>query len=254
LRDKGDIQAREVILKAARQEFAQMGFQGARMSHIAKNAKVNKALIHYYFKNKENLYKEVLQRVFGVRKDFDIPIYTGQWDLTPSQKLYVAVYFLVKLHLNATSPDLFRIIFWELAEGNLYSKDIIVGHNMPRTDMLFRIIQEGIEKGDFFTENPQLAVMNLQIFMSTFGLNKDIHFDSHVYNKYYGDLSNDDMLSFTIENVFKTLRPPNRTLKIPDVPGDLMELINKFLDLLHERKEEGISELFVEQVNKILND
>ena len=136
----------------------------------------------------------------------------------------------------------------------MYSKDIIISHNMNRSEMLLSIIDEGIKKGDFDTINPRLAIMDLQSFISTFALSKEIHLDSKAYNEYYGYLDDEDMLSFTIENFFKTLRPPNKQLKIPEIPEDLMDLIERFLDVLHERKEEGISELFVEQVNKILNE
>lgn len=50
-----DKTAKERILRAAAQEFAEKGFDGARVDTIAKNAMVNKALIYYYYKNKEEL-------------------------------------------------------------------------------------------------------------------------------------------------------------------------------------------------------
>lgn len=50
------------ILDAAEQEFARHGFKGARMSAIASGAQVTTATLHYYFENKEGLYKAVLQR------------------------------------------------------------------------------------------------------------------------------------------------------------------------------------------------
>ena len=87
-----DLEKKENILIAAKHEFSQRGFQGARMAEIARSAKVNKALIHYYFKTKENLYFEVLKRAFWGREDIDIPVYKGNWDLLPSQKLYLVVF------------------------------------------------------------------------------------------------------------------------------------------------------------------
>ena len=46
-------------------EFAQEGVAGARTDAIARAAKVNKALLYYYFKDKEALYGAVLDQVFG---------------------------------------------------------------------------------------------------------------------------------------------------------------------------------------------
>ncbi len=46
---------KERILTAAAAEFASKGFDGARVDDIAKRAEVNKALIYYYYKSKEEL-------------------------------------------------------------------------------------------------------------------------------------------------------------------------------------------------------
>jgi len=58
-------QSRAAILQAAVREFAREGVAGARTDAIARAAKVNKALLYYYFKDKEALYGAVLDQVFG---------------------------------------------------------------------------------------------------------------------------------------------------------------------------------------------
>jgi len=58
-------QSRAAILKAAVREFARAGVAGARTDSIARAAHVNKALLYYYFKDKEALYAAVLDQVFG---------------------------------------------------------------------------------------------------------------------------------------------------------------------------------------------
>src|SRR5579864_9823469 len=58
-------ESRTAILQAAVREFAQEGVAGARTDAIARSAKVNKALLYYYFKDKEALYGAVLDQVFG---------------------------------------------------------------------------------------------------------------------------------------------------------------------------------------------
>ncbi|MEM0999894.1 MAG: TetR/AcrR family transcriptional regulator [Bacteroidota bacterium] len=50
------------ILRAARTEFLDQGFSGARTQAIADRAGVNKALLHYHFGNKEQLFRKVLER------------------------------------------------------------------------------------------------------------------------------------------------------------------------------------------------
>jgi len=58
-------QSRAAILEAGVREFAREGVAGARTDAIARAAKVNKALLYYYFKDKEALYGAVLDQVFG---------------------------------------------------------------------------------------------------------------------------------------------------------------------------------------------
>mgnify|MGYP006200449771 CR=1 FL=1 len=48
------------ILRAAREEFCERGFNGARVDSIAERAKANKRLLYHYYGNKEALYLAVL--------------------------------------------------------------------------------------------------------------------------------------------------------------------------------------------------
>lgn len=52
-----------LILRAAMEEFGEKGVHGARMQSIANRAGVNKALLHYYFRSKDQLYKRVLELI-----------------------------------------------------------------------------------------------------------------------------------------------------------------------------------------------
>lgn len=54
----------EAIFRAAIEEFGKSGKTGARMKAIAEGAGVNKALIHYYFRDKDHLYDAVFDFVF----------------------------------------------------------------------------------------------------------------------------------------------------------------------------------------------
>jgi len=54
---------RRTILRAAVREFSVHGLAGARTGAIAKSAKVNNALLYYYFKSKNGLYGAALEEV-----------------------------------------------------------------------------------------------------------------------------------------------------------------------------------------------
>ena len=56
---------KERILRAAVREFSGHGLSGARTDAIADAAKVNKALLYYYFKSKKGLYAAAVDEVSG---------------------------------------------------------------------------------------------------------------------------------------------------------------------------------------------
>jgi TetR/AcrR family transcriptional regulator len=59
VKNKKDPGAEERILAAAKKVFTTKGMAGARMQDIADEAKINKALLHYYFRDKDKLFEVV---------------------------------------------------------------------------------------------------------------------------------------------------------------------------------------------------
>lgn len=57
--------SQQIILQAAREEFATYGLAGARVDRIAERADVNKRLIYYYFKSKDTLFLAVLEAAYA---------------------------------------------------------------------------------------------------------------------------------------------------------------------------------------------
>jgi len=58
------IEAKERIINASKRLFSQKGYDATRVDDIAKTADVNKALIYYYFKNKEDILDSMLASLF----------------------------------------------------------------------------------------------------------------------------------------------------------------------------------------------
>ena len=56
---------KEKIMQAARQVFIRKGMDGARMQEIADEAGINKALLHYYFHSKQELFDELFYGILS---------------------------------------------------------------------------------------------------------------------------------------------------------------------------------------------
>lgn len=58
-----DISSEQKILEAAKNVFIEKGFDGARMQDIANEAQINKALVHYYYRSKEDLFTKIFDDI-----------------------------------------------------------------------------------------------------------------------------------------------------------------------------------------------
>ena len=92
-----DLTTEQRILAAARQEFCERGLDGARMQAIADRAGVNKALLHYYFRSKENLFQVIIHDIASViwrQIHNDLEARPGTPDLRSAIKALVSSYIM----------------------------------------------------------------------------------------------------------------------------------------------------------------
>src|SRR6201981_932975 len=146
-------QSRAAILKAAVREFAREGVAGARTDAIALSAGVNKALLYYYFKDKEALYQAVLDDVFsGVRMAIQNAL---SLDLAPRERL--AAYVRAHFDYIASNPLYPRIVHAEfLRAGRNPSRleHIVQQYFRPLFLEISALLEEGAKRGDFRRVNP----------------------------------------------------------------------------------------------------
>jgi len=147
-------ESRAAILKAAVSEFAEHGVAGARTDAIARAARVNKALLYYYFKDKDALYQAVLDHVFSGLRAQVVPILESE--LSPKEKLlqYLGAYF----DYIAGNPQFPRVVQseWMRNPGphTARMQKIAKEYFRPIYQKLVEVIQEGIASGEFRPVNP----------------------------------------------------------------------------------------------------
>jgi len=97
---------RKLILEAAREEFFEKGYTGARIESIAKRASVNKQLIYHYFKGKDQLINETID-------DFIISLPSGNFTL-PVDPVQIAEFRYNVNHQYLM--DFLKFTAWEAVE------------------------------------------------------------------------------------------------------------------------------------------
>ena len=108
------------ILEAAHLVFHQKGFNGTRMQEIADQAGINKALLHYYFKNKESLFERVFEETFSRLTAKMAEIFLSEMTLMSKIELFVNFYlnfisrhsYIIQFIINALQdkPEQLRAI------------------------------------------------------------------------------------------------------------------------------------------------
>lgn len=154
---------RAAILKSALQEFSQEGIAGARTDEIARRAGVNKALLYYYFRDKEDLYTAALEEVFSGLHACVLPVFDEE-GLAPARKLlkYVETHF----DYIASHPVYPRLVQREYmrtvgrtlgpAAGRVFER-----YGRAIYTKLDKLIRDGIAHGDFRELDPGQTIASM---------------------------------------------------------------------------------------------
>lgn len=106
---------REAILAAAEAEFADYGFDGARVDAIAERSGSNKTLLFRYFGDKLGLYAEVLRRADQNLHALQAQVFSPLRAEQPAASLATAIGVIFDYLVD--HPRFLRILTWEMAAG-----------------------------------------------------------------------------------------------------------------------------------------
>ncbi len=146
-------ESRAAILKAAVTQFAEHGIAGARTDAIARAAHVNKALLYYYFEDKDALYEAVLDHVFSGLRARVMPVLES--NLPPRQKMleYLGAYFDY-IAANPRFPRVVQAEWLRSGAGSARMQRVAKEYFRPIFRKLAEVLREGVAAGEFRAVNP----------------------------------------------------------------------------------------------------
>lgn len=181
-KERGAEQTKARIVAAAVAEFSAKGFDGARLSAVARAAEVQAALIHHYFVDKEGLFRAALQHalepmhaeVFGVLETFEQTLQSARESrrrLEPAELRQMTVGFVMLVEqLFARHGSLLSMLRHE-AERDAASVRELIGQLLrPSFEGAVRhleAMQKRGELGRFDARHLCLFVMGSVSFFST---------------------------------------------------------------------------------------
>ena len=145
--DKDKIDKKDHILDVAEKVFSELGFDGASTRTISGEAGVNMAMLNYYFGSKEGLFLAVFNRKItsfkNLLQNIGADDTTSSWDKIEK---YIDLY----VQRVVTNNCFQKMLYQELSmqrRGDL--ADNIAGILMQNVSELSKIIQDGVDRGEF---------------------------------------------------------------------------------------------------------
>ena len=152
------VQARELILDAAEALFARKGLGPTTIKAIGAAARQNPALLYYYFRNKEGLYRAVLHRLVSAM------VARGGAALDASRSPADAIRGLVRAQVEflLSHPNAPKLLVREMIDHDARRAETLLLEVAAKLfDRLCRLIRLGQRQGHFRTDvEPRFAAIS----------------------------------------------------------------------------------------------
>jgi AcrR family transcriptional regulator len=150
---------REIILTTAMKLFGQKGFEGTSVRDIATDADVNPAMISYYFGSKEKLFEKLVEHKAAFLKGVFAEL-VNNTSLSQIEKLFIVIDNYIEKMFQ--SPQFHHLMHRELSlERRPQLKNAISEILLRNFVSVRKILQDGIDSGEFKTVDPELTIASI---------------------------------------------------------------------------------------------
>lgn len=150
----------KLILKAAEEEFLSKGYSGAKTTSIAKKAGVTHAMLHYYYRTKENLFQKVFQqKVRMIADSFEVIL-----DENLPFEMIVKTFIEKHFDFLMGNPGLVNFVQAEVRANNenvAILRSILLSKVNSILNRLEKILEQEISKGNIRAVEPLELLTNI---------------------------------------------------------------------------------------------
>lgn len=166
--NNNELNTEQIILIAAEAEFLEKGYSNAKMMSIAKRANVAHSMLHYYFRNKENLF----QTIFLTKAQTLFPMFEGVLDKQLPFPETVRILMETQFNFMLQNPKLPLFLLTEIFSNKVNRAlllEVISGKVIPFFSKLKEMLDKEVKTGRVRPIQFQDLVMNFtSINASTF--------------------------------------------------------------------------------------
>lgn len=145
------------ILAAAERIFAEHGLAGARTDEIARAARVNKAMLYYYFESKERLHHAVFENLFKQASR----MIEAEMPANASERQIILAFIDGYFAFRSAYPNYARLMQQLMMESPEECRRIAREYFRQGYDQLTHAIRQGVSRGKFHRVDPAHTVINI---------------------------------------------------------------------------------------------
>ena len=174
---------RNQIVDCAKTVFGKFGYRKTTMDEIGLAARKGKTALYYYFKNKEDVFRAVVEKE---AEELSTSIYNAIASKSdPIDKL--KTYFIVRTATLLKVSNFYDAMKNELLDHLQFINKTRSEYDKIELNIVIQILQEGIEKKSFEIEDIKTTAVTLVTLLKSLELpffvnNKEIHLDNYVNN------------------------------------------------------------------------
>ncbi len=137
------------IVEKAQDLFARFGFRKTTMDEIAQAARKGKSSIYHYFQNKEEIFRAVVEKEANELKKAISQAVARETDPRAQLRAYV----LTRMHALKNLANLYSAFRDDYIESYGFIERLRVGYDEFERSVISRILQAGVERGEFVIED-----------------------------------------------------------------------------------------------------
>ncbi len=158
---------RQALLEAGERLFAELGFDGATVDQIVREAGVNKAMVSYHFGGKEGLYAAILLEGFAPLRERVVALRSSRAVALERLRAWIRIF----AEAVAARPRLPALIVREVIDGGERLERHGISYIHELLAAVHEIIAAGVRSGEFRAVDPFLTHLTmvgaLQFFSAT---------------------------------------------------------------------------------------
>jgi AcrR family transcriptional regulator len=152
-----DSNTEQNILNAAISVFQKKGMAGARMQEIADEANINKAMLHYYYRNKQLLFEAVFMQAFQKFAPHINSIFNSERTVFEKIEDFTDSYISFVIE----NPYLPTFLIQEININPEFATTFFRAHTTPDPELFEKQIAYEVEKGILKPIDPKQLLLNL---------------------------------------------------------------------------------------------